>query len=61
MIFVKKGGVYKIKVLDSMLVFRCLFINSIELSRLVYRFWIKMFEILGKESVKNGFNLFLLV
>lgn len=35
----------------------CSPINSIELSRLVYRSWIKMSETLGKESVKNGPNL----
>lgn len=53
----KKGGAHKTKVLDSMLVFRFSPINSIELSRLVYRSWIKMSETLGKESVKNGPNL----
>lgn len=57
LISVKKGGAHKTKVLDSMLVFRCSPINSIELSRLVYRSWIKMSETLGKESVKNGPNL----
>lgn len=57
LISVKKGGAHKTKVLDSMLVFRFSPINSIELSRLVYRSWIKMSETLGKESVKNGPNL----
>lgn len=57
LISVKKGGAHKTKVLDSMLAFRFSPINSIELSRLVYRSWIKMSETLGKESVKNGPNL----
>lgn len=57
LISVKKGGAHKTKVLDSMLVFRCSPINSIEVSRLVYYSWIKMSETLGKESVKNGPNL----